>query len=348
VLINIIHILICKIYKYKEMSIGIHVAKISHVMEYMKKKRVSKKKQNENEKYKMVLTRKTRKTMIDALTDDFEFLKFGTCQIFVQGPRNSNMSKMDYVGINKYCIKHDIKLFVHSSYISIGIFSVNNDTKNTSKSKNAIKIIVNQMKACDLLGSYGFVIHLSKRTPEEICETMEILIPHIKKFKTPLIFEQPAKKADGNKTYETPEKINTLNNLLIEKFPKYTNWGWCLDTCHLWSAGIQIESYKHMKEWLSELSLPKKIILFHLNGGLKKYFGTGKDTHIIPFEPDDAIWHSYKLYSLKKLQKTSIGIIINFAKKYKVPCILEINRGSQSDSIFAINTLTNLINWKNK
>jgi endonuclease IV len=330
------------------MSIGIHVAKISHVIECIKKKKIfdntsSNAESKENvKKYKTVRSRKTRKTMLDAITDDFEFLGFGACQIFVQGPRNSHMSKMDYLKIKEYCKSNNIHLFVHSSYISVGIFSVNTASQTTTKSVRAIETIVNQMKVCDLLGSRGFVIHLSKRTPEEICETMKILVPHIKHFKTPLIFEQPAKKADGNKTYETPEKINALNTILIETFTKYTNWGWCLDTCHLWSAGIQIGSNKHVKEWLSKLSSPKKILLFHLNGGLEKYFGTGKDTHIIPFEPDDAIWHPYKSYSLTKLKKTSIGTIMNFSKKYEIPCILEINRGSQSDSVFAINTLISL------
>jgi endonuclease IV len=340
------------------MSIGIHVAKISHVIECMKKKKIvnnmkqqGDKRQsketlspNKNIKKKKTLqSRKTRKTMLDAIAGDFEFLKFNACQIFVQGPRNSHIAKMDYLKINEYCKLNNIHLFVHSSYISVGIFSVNNTSYNTPKSKNAIQTIVNQMKVCDLLESRGFVIHLSKRTPDEICETMKMLVPHIKQFKTPLIFEQPAKKADGNKTYETPEKINTLNTLLIETFPEYTNWGWCLDTCHLWSAGIQIGSEKHCKEWLSNLSSPKKILLFHLNGGLDKYFGTGKDTHIIPFEPDDAIWHPYKSFSLKKLKKTSMGIITDFAKIYSIPCILEINRGSQSDSVFAINTISSLL-----
>ena len=332
------------------MSIGIHVAKTSHVIECMKKKRISKteeEKINGREKnaksFKMTLGRETRKTMLDAIKGDFEFLNFGTCQIFVQGPRNSHMSKMNHVKINKYCKLHKIKLFVHSSYISVGIFSVNAETCESEKSKRAIQTIVSQMRVCDLLGSCGFVIHLSKRTPEEICETMKILVPHITQFKTPLIFEQPAKRVDGDKTYETPEKINVLNSLLVKTFPKYTNWGWCLDTCHLWSAGIQMGSNKHVKEWLSKLKLPKKIILFHLNGGLKKYFGTGKDTHIIPFEPEDAIWHPYKLYSPTKLKKTSIGTIMKFAEKYEIPCILEINRGTQRNSVFAIDTLKTLL-----
>jgi endonuclease IV len=303
------------------MSLGIHVAKISHVLEPPNKK---------------------RKTMLDAIKCDCETLNLTACQIFIQGPRNSHMSKMDYLAIKNYCMESKIKLYVHSSYITVGIFSVAPETKNTDKSKRAIKSVLDQFKSCDLLGSNGLVVHLSKRTPDEIWATLKVLIPKIKKFKTPLIFEQPAKKADGYKTYETPEKINKLNELIIKEFPNYKNWGWCIDTCHIWSAGINVSDVKIMKNWLMDINHPKKILLFHLNGGMKQYFGTGKDTHIIPFAVDDNIWHSYKSYTLTKIKKTSIGIIMKFAKINNIPCILEINRGSLIDSKYALKTISTL------
>jgi endonuclease IV len=285
--------------------IGIHVAKNSHVLDGDLKK---------------------RKTMLDAIVKDCTELHLNACQIFVQGPRNSRMSKMDYGAINKYCSLNKIKLFVHSSYITVGMFSITPENQNEEKAKYAKKSIIAQLTACDALGSHGLVVHISKRTPSQILSTFKVLMPILKNYKTPIILEQPAKKADGDKTYETPEKINNLTKILDDAFPKY-KWGWCIDTCHLWAAGIKVDS--DMRKWLSQIKQPKKIVLFHLNGGMKKYFGTGKDTHIIPFSSDDAIWDT----------KSDAIDVLKFAKKYKVPCILEINRGSKIDSVSAIDCL---------
>ena len=97
--------------------IGIHTSKVSHILQ---------------KPYK------NRKTMFDAIKTDHEELKLGACQIFVQGPRNSRMSKIDYKKINDYCNINKINLYVHTSYLSVGIFSVNSENVDSEKSKNAI------------------------------------------------------------------------------------------------------------------------------------------------------------------------------------------------------------------
>ena len=206
------------------------------------------------------------------------------------------------------------------------------------------------MEACDKLGAKGLVVHLTKRLPEEIVSTMKVLIPEIQKYKTPLIFEQPAKKPDGDLTYETPEKINTLTKLLMDKFPKYTNWGWCMDTCHLWSSGIELCNKKITDAWLKGLKYPKKILLFHLNGGSIDIFDTGKDKHMIPFSDEDDIWNSdfmdlddKRVFNLDQLKKSSIWSITQFLKKNKIDSILEINRGNYDDILFAIESLHKLM-----
>lgn len=291
------------------MNVGIHVAKISHVL---------------------LAPQKKRKTMLSAIGVDCSSLGINTCQIFVQGPRNSRMSKMNYVAIKKYCDAHNITLFVHSSYISVGIFSVNVTNADTEKSQRAIKNIKNQLVACDALGAHGLVIHISKRTPDELCDSLRVLIPVAKKYKTPIILEQPAKKPDGEKTYETIAKINSFNDKMKKEFPKYKNWGWCIDTCHLWSAGIPVNNATFMKKWISSLNKPESIKLFHINGGLAKYFKTGKDTHIIPYAPEDAIWGK---------KKSSMDVIIKFAQKNNIPCILEINRGKFKEATNALSKI---------
>ncbi len=307
-------------------KIGIHVAKISHVLRG---------------------TLKKRKTMLEAIQKDCKELKIDACQIFVQGPRNSKMSTMDYGAINKYCVEQNINLYVHSSYITVGIFSVNEDNKVTTKSQNAIKSVTTQLDACDKLGAGGLVIHISKRTPQQIVDTFKVLAPIVKHFKTPILLEQPAKRPDDNLTYETPEKINNLTKLMKKELPK-VNWGWCFDTAHLFSAGVEIDIPKVMRNWFDNLQYPEMVKLFHLNGLSIKDFNTGKDEHRVVFGFDDDIfgddvWDDDKqIFEMTKIKKSSIYIMSKFAKKYNVDSILEINRGNYQDMMFAIDHIKKL------
>ena len=311
------------------MKLGVHVAKVSHVLATPNKKRA---------------------TMLEAIQVDCGELHLNACQIFVQGPRNSKMSAMDYTAIRTHCESEKINLYVHSSYLSVGIFSVNEENAITKKSKFAISNIAQQLDACDQLGARGFVIHLTKRTPEEIVESLQVLYPHIKDFHTPLILEQPAKKPAGNKTYETPEMINMLTQMIMGELSEL-KWGWCIDTCHLWSAGIKMHEKLTMKKWLGDIEFPKKIALFHLNGGSQDIFGTGRDKHIIPFSDEDDIFkestqneYDKQEFNLTKFKKDSIWVLCQFAKKNKIDAILEINRGSVEETKFAISTLLKIIN----
>ena len=210
------------------------------------------------------------------------------------------------------------------------------------------------------------VVHLTKKEPNDIIESLNIIIPIIKKFKTPLVFEQPAKKPDGLKTYETPNKINHLTQLMIDKFPNYKNWYWCIDTCHLWSAGIEMNDKNIVDKWLSDIIYKKKIGLFHLNGGSINIFNTGKDKHIVPFSDDDDIWNDVftkntvkKIYDSKKntyierivkekgyyigkYKKSSLCSIHHFCKKNNIDSILEINRGLMNDIKFTFDVLLQL------
>jgi endonuclease IV len=309
------------------MSYGCHIAKNSHILSSPNKK---------------------RKTILEAIQKDTEYMKLGCAQIFVQGPRNSHMAIIEHEEIVEYCNIRKINLYVHSSYITVGIFSINPTNKNTEKSKTAITNLLNQLEICDKLKSRGFVIHLSKKTPDEIIEAMSVIIPLIKSYKTPIVFEQPAKKPDDLKTYETAEKINKLTELIMLKFPKFNNWYWCIDTCHLWSAGIELNNIRIIEKWIADIKYPKKIGLFHLNGGSSDIFNTGKDKHIVPFSNDDDIWKN--IFNVSKkinnavYKKSSIYPIIQFCKKNNIDSILEINRGSVDDIYFVFHILNILFN----
>jgi endonuclease IV len=320
-------------------KLGIHVSKVRKFLPggfYENTSNVfSKKKQKQ----------KLRKTILESIKIDTNDLNIDCVQIFVSGPRNTIMNKIDYTAVNKYCSDEKINLYVHSNYMSIAVFNLTQENKNTPKMKNAIQNIQNQMNACDKLNANGFVIHLSKKTPDMVVETLKILYPLIKKYKTPFLLEQPARKTSENplektQTYETPEKINNLTKLIIKTIPKL-NWGWCIDTVHIWSSGIKLNDCPATKKWFKNLKYKNYIKLFHLNGGNIDIFNTGSDNHKIPFGPDDDI---FKGFNIKTPKKFSINIITNFAKKNNIDLIMEINRGALSDVNYAINTINKLKN----
>jgi len=292
-------------------SVGVHVAKVSHILD---------------------TPFKNRKTMLEAIKVDCGDANLKSCQIFVQGPMNSHMAKMDAPAIKQYCDENKINLYVHSSYLTVGCWNINNETKNTAKGKNAIESLKKQLAICDQLNSKGFVVHLSKKTPEQVIETLGILYPAIKNYKTPFILEQPAKKPDGDLTYETVEKTNKLTKLIVSKFPKF-NFGWCIDTCHLWSGGIRLDEAKVAKAYFNDL-MHKYIKLIHINGGSSDIFNTGKDRHIIPFSKPDDIF---------SINKQNINHICSFAKKNYVDMILEVNRGNPTEVKLAIQYLNKLL-----
>jgi endonuclease IV len=305
-------------------KIGVHVAKISKVLE------------NHN-----------RKTYLDAIKDDVENLNIGCVQIFVAGPANTRMANMDYKSIYKYCKENDINLYVHSSYLTVGIWSLTPQNKNTPKSESAIKHLENQLNACDLLKSRGFVVHLPKKRPEVIIGALEVIIPILDKYNTQFMLEMPASKPD-DKTYETPEKINILTSMLIQSYPKFINWSWVIDTAHLWSCGVEVDNMKKMTKWFNELKYPDSIGLFHLNGSSVDQFNTGKDNHKVVFGIDDDIWNKDSNitdgFDTKKINKSTINLIAKFTKSRNLDLVCEINRGAYNEIKFSIDSLNKIFN----
>jgi endonuclease IV len=306
--------------------IGVHTSKISKVLD------------NPHQK---------RKTMLDAIACDTSKLNLSAVQIYTHGPRNSKRNDMDYKAIREYCEKKEISLYVHSSYITIGIWHINEESKDEKKSKFAIQLLLDQLEACDELNSGGLVIHLPKKHPNVIIDAFKVLAPMTEKYNTPILFEMTAVKPHPMHTYETAEKNNRLCDMLIKEIPDFTNWGICPDTAHLWGAGIEIDKVPIMKSWFADLTHPRRVKLIHLNGANISTYGTGKDKHMVIFSNDDDIWNdtinSEVGYNAKELKASSLYELLKFAKKYKLAMICEINRGDYDEIKFAMKSLNEIL-----
>lgn len=306
--------------------IGVHTSKISKVLNSPDKKRT---------------------TMLDAIVMDTSKLKLNAVQIYTHGPRNSKQNPMNYRAIREYCKKKKIALYVHSSYITVGIWYISEESKNDAKSKFAIKLLLDQLKSCDELGSGGLVIHLPKKHPDVIIEAFKVLAPLTEEYKTPILLEMTAVKPHPMNTYETSEKNNRLCSGLLKEVPEFTNWGICPDTAHLWGAGVEIDKVAVMKSWFTDFKYPNRIKLIHLNGASNSTFDTGKDKHMVIFSDQDDIWNdvinSEVKYDIKKIKASSLYELLKFAKKHKIAMICEINRGEYDEIKFAMKSLNKFL-----
>ena len=286
--------------------LGVHVTKNSHVL---------------NDKT-------AASDLAVAINRDTEELMLNCAQIFTYGPRFIVKNNIDYAAVKK--ATKEIDLSVHSAYPTTSIWKITGNS--TAADLKKIDVIKLQLLSCYKIGAWGLVLHINKVYPDIAARVMHILKPIVKKAKVKLILEMVSSKADADKTYETPEKIDNLTTLIGAKDDW---WGWCVDTAHLWGAGVNITSYESMKNWLESLTYKNKILMFHLNGSSAAR-GSGKDKHEAAFGPDDVIWRGVKP------QVSGVRAIVEFAEKRQIPIICEINRGDEADIRKSIATIKSL------
>jgi deoxyribonuclease-4 len=277
-----------------------------------------------------ILKNKSHSDISDAIERDTTELGINAAQIFTHGPQGMNPNKIDYKSTTEKT--KDIDLTVHSAYPSVGIWKVNKENKGESKSKRLLDAVTSQLITCKKINAWGWVLHIAKTYPDIASATMKVLKPLAIKTGVKIILEMVASKADPDKTYETPEKIDNLTTLIG---PEENWWGWCVDTAHLWGAGVDVRSYKSMHDWLYRLTYKKKILMFHLNGS-SAVLGSGKDKHEIAFSPDDVIWHGVDP------DKSGVKAIVEFANERGIPMICEINRGDKKNCLMSMATIKKL------
>lgn len=277
-----------------------------------------------------VIKGKNYNLLHEAVADTVDRLGINACQIFTHNPRTGVETKIDYDAFNK--VTANIDVTVHSSYTAVGIWQVNPENAETKESVKRITQFKSQLTSTKKVKARCLVVHIAKRHPDEIAATMKLLKPIIKKSGAVVGLEMVASKADRELTYETPEK---LDNLITQIGIGTKHYGIVLDTAHIWAAGVDIRRYDQMADWFARMMFRDKIIAIHLNGSFSVR-GSGKDKHAIPFSPDDVIWHGIEP------KKSGLFAVCEFAKKYDVPVICEINVGEEKDAIDALETIKGL------
>lgn len=190
-------------------------------------------------------------------------------QLFVSSPMNSSLPNL--VNITKeskqiieFCNINNFKLIVHASYVINLASSHINKRSVDIKNRWWIKLLIQELDACELLNGVGVVVHVGKYTiytKESGLNTMLLSIKYIisylieNNYKSKLIIENPA--GVGTELLKTPEEFAKFYNKFSNKEKKHL--GICIDTAHIWSSGYNIMEYHDI------FSEQKNVIIIHLN-----------------------------------------------------------------------------------
>jgi len=196
-------------------------------------------------------------------------------QIFSTSPRGWNFAKIDPLQTaqfkeikNKF---HIDPIFFHASYL----INLANEEKIGHLSKLAL---IAELKVASELGVKGSIIHLGSFKENKTSEKYKTLITHIKEIldQTPpdtfFIAENAGNRKIGQSLDELASIVNDVNNPRMKI---------CLDTCHLFSAGIDLRSKNKLNAFLVEFDKKiglDKLAVWHLNDS-RDPFATNRDRH---------------------------------------------------------------------
>ena len=213
------------------------------------------------------------------------------CQVFLRPPQSVNQlcSKMDdndAKNARKFAEKNDIKVVVHSPYTVNFAHYPDSDTV-----KKMMIVMLDEFRCAEKLGAIGCVIHMGKRnTKAEKIEYDQALKNKIKNIQT-LLKNVKAKNINGVKLIletscgagsEMCSKTKDLAILFNSIKKKYHSMiGFCIDTCHIFTAGYNISTskgaLKYLKKFDRYIGLGK-VDVIHFNDS-RVECGCKKDRH---------------------------------------------------------------------
>lgn len=220
--------------------------------------------------------------VIDAI-DRINNMKGNMIQIFISNPRSiTTKHKFNDMNINNM-IKQKLKdtnsmLVIHLPYT----INIANPLSNT-KPNIAVSVICEQLIVSNMIGSIGCVIHTGKHmilTKEGGLDNMYKSLKYIinfiivNKLKTHIILETPA--GQGSELIPTMnnslEQFANFYNRFTKKDKKYLRI--CVDTCHIFAAGFNITTKKHVNNFFKDFNKLigiQYIDLIHLNDSKMPY-----------------------------------------------------------------------------
>jgi len=331
----------------------------------------------------MLDTWKREKLVQQALARDSDAFDVNTAQLYTHGPRSGHRTNCDTGAVLKWVqggTDRRRHLFVHSPYVLAVVWRLldgdhqspagtkhhDQDGNDSGKGKKpprkyAMDLLRDVMRQSHACGASGVVLHISNRPNKDIEAVMELMAPiileeggwnstdrHSGLPRTQLLLEIVAAHPTKD-SYETPQKLNRLTALLernktIQRVGvSKLWWGWCFDTAHLWSSGVDIRYRQDAQNWIDALSpsVRRRWTLLHLNGSQVE-LGGGRDVHAIPFGRKDLMWGErirsaahraadsedgpVSAVALQRGRQSGLGAFARHCRREDIPMVCEINQ----------------------
>lgn len=209
---------------------------------------------------------------------------------------------------------HHLKAVIHGHYTI-------NLARNPANPKliKSIKSLVNDIKSAHIIGKrcIGVIIHMGKNMPDEGISTEQSIqnyinglqqaIAQTKDIDTPIILETGAGTgneigSDLNDLHKIYSGLNTEQKQRIK---------FCIDTCHIWSAGYNIGTENGVKAFFKVFDQKfsiKNIACIHLNNS-QNDLGAHVDRHAD--------------LSYGKIPQIGMKKFVQIAFKHRIPIIME-------------------------
>lgn len=194
--------------------------------------------------------------------------KFYCIQVMFSKTKLSSKQIKDISAI----IKNYKAIYVHASYqINMGSDLI---ISHTDLYSTGIDILLNEITWAKKIGSKGIVVHMGKNVkkkydPDHIYNNMVKFIIELfkklsnKKNDIPILLETPAGQG-GEMCWDLNEFVQFIQRFSKQSF--YSKLQVCLDTCHMFQAGIDLNDNKIIKKTHNILEpIQDKITLIHLN-----------------------------------------------------------------------------------
>ena len=205
-------------------------------------------------------------------------------QIFVGNPRSGRMSQKTFdqysneaINVRNYLENNNMRLVIHSPYVFNFARDPNTDDAFW------INELWHELCISQALGSVGCVLHMGKAVglkkdiaEKNMIDSISIILNKMKSFNmtTKLIIETSA--GQGTELFTTEnnsiEPLIRLWNSFDKELQKY--FGFCIDTCHIHSAGYNIEKTQYIDKLFDDFDESiglHNLLLIHLNNSSTKY-----------------------------------------------------------------------------
>lgn len=254
------------------------------------------------------------------------YKKLKCIQLFVNIDRKYKSMYLDFKNFSKI---YNIQLIVHASY-----------TINIAQTWDEYSWWINQLileiDIAHEIGARFIVLHLGKSLDIDLTVALNNMYSSllyigtkIKNIDIKILLETSS--GQGSEMCINIEDLSKfINKLLLHKNKNISEkFGICIDTCHIFSAGYDINTkqtvYAYIKKF-DELIGIKNIKLFHLNNSKTK-LGSNVDRH------DNLEHGTIMLEGLKE--------IIKFAFKLDIPLILETPDEYINDDLYLLKLIYN-------